>query len=293
MTRWLAIFSVLGITGCTAFFFQPMERHVFSPGDLGLEFEEVYFPSLDGTRLHGWWLPAEQEATGSVLFLHGNAENISTHIGSIMFLPKQGLNVFLFDYRGYGRSDGTAFLEGLLLDVEAGLNQLVARDTTNNLAVFGQSLGAALAILAVAESNERDKVGMVVADSSFTSFREITREKLASHWLTWLFQWPFAMTITDTYRPVDKIASLSPTAVILVHSRSDRIIPFRHGEILYEHAREPKALWVVNNARHNEFFARQENQIELAARIKQKFDDAADQADSPTVPIESRLRANR
>lgn len=248
-----------------------MEKHLYSPNDLELEYQDVSFPSLDGTRLHGWWLPASGKATGSVLFLHGNAENISTHIGSIRLLPKQGLNVFLFDYRGYGRSEGTANLEGLLMDVEAGLGQLLIYDKTDKLAVFGQSLGAALAILGVARSHYRDRIGVVVADSSFTSFREITQEKLSSHWLTWLFQWPIAITVDDNYRPIDEIKKLHAITVLLVHSKSDQVVPFHHSEALYNSAREPKSLWLTNNYRHNEIFTNSENQIELARRLKSWF----------------------
>jgi alpha-beta hydrolase superfamily lysophospholipase len=268
MYRFVMFFSILGLSGCTALFFQPLEKHLYSPNDFELEYQDVYFPSLDGTQLHGWWFPAPGKATGSVLFLHGNAENISTHFGSIRLLPEQGLNVFLFDYRGYGRSEGNAYLEGLLMDVEAGLGQLLIYDETDRLAVFGQSLGAALAILGVARSPHKDKIGVVAADSGFTSFREITQEKLSSHWLTWLFQWPIAMTVNDNYRPVDEIKKLHPIKVILVHSKSDQVVPFRHSEALYNIAREPKSLWVVNNYRHNEIFAKPENQIELAMRFK-------------------------
>jgi len=271
MCKCIPFIFILGLTGCTALFFQPLEKHYYSPSDLGLESQDVYFSSIDGTRLHGWWLPASGKAKGSVLFLHGNAENISTHIGSIMFLPKQGLNVFLFDYRGYGRSEGTAYLEGLLMDVEAGLDQLFLYDNTNNLAVFGQSLGAALAILVVADSHHKNEIGVLVADSSFTSFREITQEKLSNHWLTWLFQWPLAMTVVDEYRPIDEISKIYPTAVILVHSETDQVIPFHHSEDLYNTAREPKNLWVAKNSSHNGFFSNPENQIELARRIEEWF----------------------
>lgn len=259
------------MTGCTALFFQPMGNHLYSPTDLELDYQNLYFPSLDGTRLHGWWLPARGKAIGSVLFLHGNAENISTHIGSIGMLPEQGFNVFLFDYRGYGRSDGTAYLEGLLMDVEAGLGQLLIHDETEKLAVFGQSLGAALAILGVAGSPYKDKISVVVADSSFTGFRDIAQEKLSSHWLTWLFQWPIAMTINNSHRPIDEISNLYPSTVILVHSESDQVIPFHHSEALYNAAREPKSLWKVSNFRHNQIFARADNQIELAKRLKSGF----------------------
>ncbi len=261
----------MALAGCSKLFFYPMEPWVQNPENQGLSYEDVVLIHPRGLRLHGWWLPAKGEAKGSVLFLHGNAENISTHIGSVMFLPEQGLNVFLFDYRGYGRSEGIAYLEGLLMDVEAGLGQLLVYDKTDNLAVFGQSLGAALAILVVADSRYKEKIGVLVADSSFTSFREITREKLSSHWLTWLFQWPLAMTVADDYRPIDEISKLHPTAVILVHSKADRVVQFHHSETLYNIAREPKYLWVIENSSHNEFFSKLENQTELAKRLKGWF----------------------
>lgn len=271
MYKFIWFLPVFGLLGCTAFYFQPLERHFITPGDLGLDYSELYFSSRDDTRLHGWWLPAVGEARGSVLFLHGNAENISTHIGSVRFLPQQGLNVLLFDYRGYGRSDGTANLEGLLMDVEAGLEQFIRHDGTGNLVVFGQSLGAALAILVVANSPLRDEIEIVVADSGFTSFRDLAREKFSSHWLTWLFQWPLAMTVSDAYRPIDEIERLSPTEVLLVHSKSDEIIPFHHSEKLFHSAREPRSLWLTHGSRHIGFFASHNNQMELARRLLARF----------------------
>ncbi|MBT8433154.1 MAG: alpha/beta hydrolase, partial [Gammaproteobacteria bacterium] len=122
-----------------------------------------------------------------------------------------------------------------------------------------------------AESSYKEDIAVLVADSSFTSFREITREKLSNHWLTWLFQWPLAMTVEDDYRPIDEISKLHPTAVILVHSKADLVVPFHHGESLYNTAREPKNFWVTQNSVHNGFFSKLENQTALARRIKVWF----------------------
>ena len=87
---------------------------VLTPARIGLAYQDVYLPTPDGVRLHGWYLPAQGEARGTLLFLHGNAENISTHIASVYWLPAQHYNVLLIDYRGYGESTGTPTLPGLV-----------------------------------------------------------------------------------------------------------------------------------------------------------------------------------
>ncbi|HKJ87186.1 MAG TPA: alpha/beta fold hydrolase, partial [Gammaproteobacteria bacterium] len=105
--RVLLVLLIPLLAGCTSLFFYPDREMVLNPATLGLGFERVAFPSTDGVRLHGWYLPAETERTGgTVLFLHGNAENISNHLRIVDWLPERGFNVFLFDYRGYGRSQG-------------------------------------------------------------------------------------------------------------------------------------------------------------------------------------------
>ena len=107
---------LLFVAGCTSQFFIPMQQHVRTPTDIGLTYDNIGFESSDGTSLHGWWLPANGRAKATILFLHGNAENISTHIGSVHWLPAAGYNVFLFDYRGYGKSAGAVELDGIMRD---------------------------------------------------------------------------------------------------------------------------------------------------------------------------------
>ncbi|NIV36441.1 MAG: alpha/beta fold hydrolase, partial [Anaerolineae bacterium] len=138
---------------CTGLFYQPDRTLYHTPAELRLAYEEVFFHAADGTRLHGWWLPAESETPrATVLFLHGNAENISTHIASVHWLPAAGYAVFLFDYRGYGRSEGMPTPAGVALDAQAALRYLVEQRglRDRSLVVFGQSLGGAIAIDTVA-----------------------------------------------------------------------------------------------------------------------------------------------
>ena len=138
-------------TGCSSVFFYPDRATYITPDRLNLEYEDVLLDTGDGETLHGWWLPAdapEDSAKGTVYFLHGNAQNISSHLMNVAWLPGKGYNVFLVDYRGYGRSTGAPDIEGTLHDSETGLRWLMAQPQTDGAPVYllGQSLGGALGI---------------------------------------------------------------------------------------------------------------------------------------------------
>src|SRR5258706_90463 len=150
----LVLTLALAVNACTNLFFQPHHFQVLSPERFGLEYEDVTFTSSDGVELHGWFLPAEGPALGTVLQLHGNAENISTHFTSVAWMPAEGFNVFAIDYRGYGASEGVATLEGVQLDIDAAMRTLLARGDVdkNRIVIYGQSLGGALAAYNVPHS---------------------------------------------------------------------------------------------------------------------------------------------
>lgn len=240
------------LSGCTGAFFFPQRAMLASPGDAGLTFDDVFFTSTDGTRLHGWWLPSRSTVHGTVLFFHGNAENISTHFANVAWLPQAGFDVFLFDYRGYGRSEGRAELAGLLADSYSALELTVKRlaPAQDKIILFGQSLGGALAVQVAATSSFRMRLAGVVIESAFSDYRDIAREKLASSWLTWALQWPLSWAINNDYSPVTVIDEISPVPLLIIHSRADSIIPYWHGQRLYEHAREPKTFWLTTQGAH-------------------------------------------
>lgn len=258
-------------TGCTQFFFQPLAPHVRTPADIDLAYEDVHFATSDGVQLHGWFLPAHGPAKATILFLHGNAENISTHIGSVYWLPKKGFNVFLPDYRGYGRSEGRASLPGLQEDVESSVRYLMTRPDLDpeRLIVFGQSLGGAVAAHYVADSPHRRHIRGLVVDSAFASYRDIAREKLASFWPTWPLAWPLSRTVEDTYSPIRSIARVSPIPLLIIHGEQDPIIPAEHARRLYQAARSPKALWIVPGAGHIQTFRSREQRERFVAFLQE------------------------
>ncbi|WP_417530185.1 alpha/beta hydrolase [Marinobacter lipolyticus] len=238
-------------SGCSSVFFYPDKVTYITPDRLNLDYDDVFLDTTDGETLHGWWLPAaapesaNSAAKGTIYFLHGNAQNISSHLMNVAWLPERGYNVFLIDYRGYGRSTGAPDIEGTLLDSETGLRWLMEQPQTDHRPVYllGQSLGGALGIALASkwvQRQEQPPLSGVILDGTFSGFRGIAREKLGSFWLTWPFQIPLSWTITDEYEGVDHIGRISPVPVMVIHSQRDGIIPFHHGEALYEAANEPK-----------------------------------------------------
>ncbi|HET7668830.1 MAG TPA: alpha/beta fold hydrolase [Burkholderiales bacterium] len=250
--RKLGLLLAFLVSGCTSHFFYPDRVFVQGPERFGLEYREMQFAAADGTGLYSWFLPARGEARGTILFLHGNAQNISAHLPSVAWLPAQGFNVLALDYRGYGRSGGSADLPGIMLDIDAAMRVLLERPEVrrDGLIVFGQSLGAALAIHSVANSSHRQHVRAVVADSPFADYRQVVREKMAGFWLAWPFQWLPALTVNNDYSPRKSVAALSPIPLLLLRGERDGVVPPHHAQLLYDAAREPKELWSVPEAGH-------------------------------------------
>lgn len=272
MRRLFVIIVAVSLSACTNVFFQPQQIQYMTPNEIGLAYEDVYLSSLDGVKLHGWMLPAQGKAKGTVLFLHGNAENISTHIASVYWLPAQHYNVFLPDYRGYGRSEGSPSLEGVQEDINSAMEYLLHRSDIDSerIVILAQSLGGASAIYNVAHSPHRAKIKALISESAFSEYRGIAREKLASFWLTWPLQWPLALTINDDYSPLPVVNKVSLIPLLLIHGDRDQVVPLAHGQALFAAAAQPKEMWVVPNGGHIEAFRHKEYQtrlLEYLARI--------------------------
>jgi hypothetical protein len=244
----------LGLTGCTQAFFHPQRGQAFTPETLGLAYEDVWVQSVDGVLIHGWFLPAKGRASGTVMFLHGNAKNVSAYLKNVQWLPSHGFNVFMLEYRGFGNSHGKPTLPGVLADVDAGFSALLSRRDVDRqrIVIYGQSLGGALAIYYVGHTAFRPYVRALVVESAFASYRTITTEKLASFWLTWPFQWMSWLTVDDDYSPLPVVEKIAPIPLLVIHGDQDPIVPVQHGWQLYEAAREPKELWIVPNGVHND-----------------------------------------
>ncbi len=248
---WVALATIM-LAGCSKLFFYPMEPWVQNPENQGLKYEDIVLIHPRGLRIHGWWLPAAAEVPvkGTVYYLHGNAQNISTHLANVQWLPGRGYNVFLLDYRGYGLSEGKPRLPDVYADVQLGLDWLrTARRTEGPLVVFGQSLGGALVTTVLGEERNAQAVDCVVLEAAFASYRGITSDIMKTSWLLWPLRWMVVPGMpAQAQDPEQRIAAISPTPVLVMHSDEDEIVPYSHGERLYASALAPKTFQPLHGA---------------------------------------------
>jgi fermentation-respiration switch protein FrsA (DUF1100 family) len=210
--------------------------------ELGRPFEDVWFKASDGIELNGWFFPANTNsprARMAVLVCHGNAGNISHRLDTCVALLATGVNVFLFDYRGYGRSQGRPSEEGTYRDAQAAYQWLRQKGFPGpNIIVFGESLGGGVA----AELAIRETVGGLVLQSTFTSIPDIGAELFP--WLP--VRW-FGKIRYDTHAKLPRLK----IPVLVMHSRIDEIIPFHHSQKNFAAANEPKLFWELRGS-HND-----------------------------------------
>ena len=265
---YIATFLILSLSGCTNLFFFPDSDLAVTPKLLGLEAKDIELQQADNKKIFGWYLKAIGPAKGTVLFFHGNAQNISTHIGSVYWLPKAGFNVVMVDYQGFGISEGNATVATSLEDIKLVVKSF--QTETRPLIVYGQSIGAALCITALAELNSEGTIDAAIFESSFASYQQIAREKLASLWVTWPLQYPLSLFISDRYAPIDHVENLPKIPLLFIHSKSDQTIEYHHTKDLFELANEPKELWTLEGVAHIRGFQNPESRarfIEYLERV--------------------------
>lgn len=246
---WLSVVLLpMVFPGCLNGLFYHPDRRVYR--DLGAmpRCEQFEFDSTDGTRLHGCRLRTEGEPRGTVVYFHGNAQNVSSHIAFVDWLPAHGFEVIAFDYRGYGRSQGAASRSGLHEDSRAALAYAAACEGVDagRLLVFAQSLGGACATAALG-SDGAPRVRGLALDSTFESYIGMGNATLGGTFLTWPLAW---LLLTDTHSPGAVIASLAPTPLLFFHGERDPVVPISQGRALFDAAREPKEFVAVDADLH-------------------------------------------
>jgi uncharacterized protein len=242
-----ALAALWGLAGCEGMVFHPDRKVYATPADFNVSYRAVTFDSRDGTRLSGWWMEPDGTPEGTVLVAHGNAENISSHFAGFGWLVRAGYEVFIFDYRGYGKSEGEPGLEGAVQDTQAALEYVLQRRRGEIIAV-GQSLGGALLINALSRRGSA-RVRLAVFDSAFASLPEAGEDVLARSALTWPFQWGAALALTDRYDPIGLVPKLDVPKLYIAGSR-DAIVSPNHSWQLFDASKRPRAFWLIEGAGH-------------------------------------------
>lgn len=253
LAPFLAI-SLAGCSGCSGVFLQPDRALHAKPEQVGAAWEEARFASADGTPLTGLWLPARPgPGKGVLVHFHGNGQNMTSHFLYVWWLTLEGWDVFAFDYRGYGASGGEKSLGGAVEDGVAALQYARGRAAGRPLVVVGQSLGGAIS-LASLEKDGGEGVKGLILDSTFASYRRIAREKLGMLWLTWPFQYPLSLLVSDSLAAERYARRRKPLPLLMFHGERDPVVPAHHGRRLFDAALGPKEFVTVAGAGHNEAF---------------------------------------
>lgn len=233
------------LTGCgsaveRSFIYYPTRRLEATPGDYGLAFEEIRLVAEDGVGLHGWYVPGRRPVT--VLWCHGNGGNISHRVENLRLLhDRLGAGTLLFDYRGYGESQGVPSEAGTYRDARAFRAWLrrhaLRRDEP--VVYFGRSLGAAVAAVLAVE----DPPAALILETPFTSVQAMANLTLPG--AGYLFR-----TRYDTLGRMGQVRA----PILVLHGDADEVVPFRHGRAVFEAAPDPKAFHRIAGARHNDTF---------------------------------------
>ena len=240
----LIVLFYIGIVALLFFFqerlvYLPLRAWAATPAEIGLSYEEVWFEAADGVKLSGWFVPAEP-ARGVILFFHGNGGNISHRLESLEMFHRLGLSTFIIDYRGYGQSEGNPSEQGTYLDAEAAWRYLVEERQIPpaKIIVFGESLGGAVAAwLAQTHSPQA-----LILLSTFTSIPDMGAQ-------TYPFM-PVRLLARIQYNTLARLPEIN-CPVLIIHGQEDEIVPYGHGQQLFEAANQPKEFLEIKGS-HNE-----------------------------------------
>lgn len=250
--KWPYLIGLILLLAASFYLFYPKIENFFvffpetpfdlTPAEMPLNYDEVYFNTQDGKSLHGWFFPLEGEFP-VILFFHGNAGNISHRLENIRLLLEQKLQVFIFDYRGYGKSSGRPSEKGIYRDGLQAYDYLVeARHLPpSRIILFGRSLGAAVAIEVALKKDARS----IIIESAFTSTKDMAKTMS-------LFRL-FSRFLPPNYNNLEKIAHVSIPKLI-IHGEEDEIVPFSMGQKLFTASKAPKYFIGLEKAGHNDTY---------------------------------------
>ena len=224
--------------------FLPGKNLAMTPDEIGLQYEDLYIQSGNKEKINAWYFPCRDSIEipdkKVVLFCHGNAGNISHRLETVEYILSLGANIMLFDYRGFGKSEGSPGEEEVYQDALVCYNWLINEKefSPEQIIVFGRSLGGAVAV----DLASKVTCGGVIVESSFTSAKAMAKEMFSI--------FPINLILTYKLNSIDKIGHIK-YPVLVTHSTDDDIIPYKMGEELFNAAEEPKK-FVKLSGRHDE-----------------------------------------
>jgi hypothetical protein len=259
--HWLLAIFILGVAFLLylklmekRMIYYPSSDVAWTPGESKLAFEELSLRCSDGVTIHGWFVPASNQSRATVLFLHGNAGNISHRVDKILLLVGMNMDVCIVDYHGYGKSGGAPSEQSTYLDAEAAYDWLTQQKkiAPKRIIVWGESLGGGVATYLAAKR----EVGGLVLESTYTTLPDVG--KAAFPFL------PTRLLMSTQYDSLSRMTQIR-VPILSIHSPSDEVIPYRLGKTLFDAANEPK-MFVELEGDHNGGFMLSGDKFEKGIR---------------------------
>lgn len=251
-------FLLILLAGCSSLLYYPDRIQYVQPERFNFEYREITFHPKDGTELIGWFFPAKTEnVKGTIVQFHGNAQNMSSHFLTLSWVMERGYNLFVFDYRGYGISDGSPTPEGVYQDSKAALKEgrkLWSENGKGKFIIYGQSLGGAIAMKALEKYEELENVDLVVQESTFMSYTDIGFHKLKQSIVLLPFSPLAYVLLTDKYSTKKFVKRLQRPTLVIV-AENDTVVAPKFGKEIYKTLRTKKKwLWKVPKTGHLEVY---------------------------------------
>ncbi|MEW6040647.1 MAG: alpha/beta hydrolase [Elusimicrobiota bacterium] len=227
--------------------FYPYKKIELTPRDLGMNYEDVYIKTDDNVKLNGWFIPVKDKAKRktaiTILYLHGNAGNISHRVEIAKVFNEYDYNFFIVDYRGFGKSNGIPSEKGTYRDALAAYNYLITREDINpeKIVLYGQSLGGAIAI----DLATKVKIAAIITEASLSSTIAVAKN-------VYPFL-PLGLMMTQKFDALSKVDKITAPK-LFIHSMDDEIVSFSQGEELFKKAKEPKEFMLARGGHNSSFF---------------------------------------
>lgn len=249
------------LTACSNLLYYPEPELVKNPALQALEPQDVAIPTEAKLSLHGWIFEPKKARKDAplVVFFHGNAGNVSYNTPAFSWLVEAGYPLLTVDYRGYGKSPGEPSPRATVEDALATL-EWASQQSKRPLVVIGQSLGGVISLRALQDwPHTKERVKLILIDSSFYSYQSAGRYVLKQNWITWPFQ-PFAyLLLNDKWAPKPKkLCELSPVPLVVIHGDADFVVNTQLGQDVFDAACEPKEFWAIPGGKHTDAFWRKE-----------------------------------
>jgi len=235
----LIIFLLSGLISCrSAWLYFPEKNYITTPDKHKMLYEQVSIKTSDNETVTGWYVEAVKNK-GTVLFFHGNGGNISHRIHTAMMINRMGYNLFIIDYRGYGKSSGSPSEDGTFLDASAAWDYLIKQKNKipENIIVWGRSLGGSVAAWTAKEK----KSAILICESSFMNLSEIVNNHQSCI--------PGFILAGNDYNTIEYVKS-AKCPLLVIHSKQDEVVPFYHGQEIFK-ASKNKKKFILIHGRHN------------------------------------------